>query len=54
MTVNHSSPDRGTLGTFVFNPGANAYEATFTPAAAYTGPDDFNFTASDGTATTST
>ena len=54
LTVNHSSPDHGTLGTFVFNPGANAYEATFTPAASYTGPDDFNFTASDGTATTST
>ncbi len=54
LTVNHSSPDHGTLGTFVFNPGANAYEATFTPAGAYTGPDDFNFTASDGTTTTST
>ena len=54
LTIAHSSPDHGTLGAFTFNPAAGAYEATFTPAASYTGPDDFNFTASDGTVTTPT
>ena len=51
LTVSHTSTDHGTLGGFTWESSTNAYKATYTPAAGYTGPDDFNFTASDGTAT---
>jgi hypothetical protein len=53
LTIGQSSPDHGTLSAFTHVSG-DTYEATYTPAASYTGPDDFAVTASDGTATTPT
>ena len=42
------APDHGTLGAFTYNPSSGCSEATYTPAAGYTGPDAFTFTAADG------
>ena len=51
VTVSHGSPDHGSLSAFVRNAQSGRFEATYTPAGTYTGPDDFTFTASDGSST---
>jgi Bacterial Ig domain len=51
LTIGHTTPEHGTLGSFAYNASSDAYEATYTPAGTYTGPDDFAFTVSDGQAT---
>ena len=48
-TVNHSSPDHGTLGTFVFNPGANALRGDLHARRRLHRAGHFNFNAYDGT-----
>jgi len=50
LTIQATTPDHGTLSSFAYNGDVDAYEATFTPAGSYTGPDDFAFVATDGSA----
>ena len=54
VTLTHSTPAHGTLSAFVRNAQTGYFDATYTPAGSYTGPDAFTFQAHAGSLNSAT